>query len=196
MKVYIGILVSIVLLANVSGQVSGEILPGTEGSQSFVSVQGMIFNTIGHFKDAWKEGSGGYIGYGTVYTNYWALTFHTGYITFTHNEDLNYTGDPKFTIIPLMVGGRYYLLLDTFRPFLLANGGINIITEDYRLDDKLQDLTRAKTHFQVGAGIGICLISTLEIELQAKYNSHLLEPHVPYNITGLEYGAALNWFLR
>jgi len=45
-------------------------------------------------------------------------------------------------------------------------------------------------------GIGIILFSNLEIEGQAKYNSHLLEPSVPYNITGLEYGVAFNWYLK
>ena len=48
----------------------------------------------------------------------------------------------------------------------------------------------------VGLGLGIMLFSNLEIEGQAKYNSHLLEPSVPYNITGMEYGVALNWYLR
>lgn len=94
-----------------------------------------------------------------------------------------------------MVGGRYYLALDRFRPFLLAMNGINIITQNYTVGEEKVDNTETRYNFQVGLGLGIILFSNLEIEGQAKYNSHLLEPSTPYNITGLEYGVALNWYL-
>lgn len=196
MKIVKVIIFSILVLSTVNAQVTGDIIHHDQQTESFVTVQGISFSTIGHFNDAWKDGSGGYIGYGNIYSNHWALLFHTGYISFNPNEEMNYTGDASFSILPLMVGTRYYLALDTFRPFLLANGGINIVSQKYALDDETVDKTSSHVHFQVGAGISIRVISNLEIELQGKYNSHLLEPSVPYNITGLEYGIALNWVLH
>ena len=74
-------------------------------------------------------------------------------------------------------------------------GGINFISRQYTQDDVNVDESSTQFHFQVGLGLGIMLFSQLEIEGQAKYNSHLLEPSLPYNITGLEYGVALNWHL-
>jgi len=84
-------------------------------------------------------------------------------------------------------------------------GGLNFISAKY--EDTVTsshggeaeisvDGTEVKANFQVGLGLGIMLFSNLEIEGQAKYNSHLIEPSLPYNITGLEYGLALNWHLR
>lgn len=184
------------LLSNLNAQVSTDMVDNKSVNQSFVSVQGFAINSIGHFKDFWEQGSGGYMGYGKVYTNHWGLVFQSGLIRFENNNDQNYSGDPKFIILPLMVGGRYYLNLDRVRPFFLAMNGINIVTQDYTLEDKKTDKTSLHYNFQVGIGLGIILFSNLEIEVQGKYNSHLLEPHVPYNITGMEYGLALNWCLK
>ncbi len=102
----------------------------------------------------------------------------------------------NLSIVPLAVGGRYYIVADRFRPFLLAMSGINIVSaRTIRKDEETLMKHRTQFHFQVGIGLGILLFSQLEIEGQAKYNSHVLEPSLPYNITGMEYGVALNWHL-
>ena len=88
---------------------------------------------------------------------------------------------------------------------VLAMSGLNIISAKYTevvpdeegIEQEVEiDGTEAKANFQVGLGLGILLFSNLEIEGQLKYNSHLIEPSLPYNITGLEYGLALNWYLH
>ena len=70
---------------------------------------------------------------------------------------------------------------------------LSSIFQKYMLDLTFQVV---RFNFQVGFGLGVILFSNLEIEGQVKYNSHLIEPNLPYNITGLEYGLALNWHLR
>jgi hypothetical protein len=164
-------------------------------NQHIIMVQGATINSIGEFKEAWYEGNAFYVGYGLLDADDWALIFQTGYITFQHNEELNYSGDPKFTIFPLAIGGRYYFVTDIFRPFLLAMGGLNFISENYTLDNETVDKSSTQFNFQVGVGLGILLFDKLEIEGQAKYNCHVLEPSLPYNVTGLEYGLALNWHM-
>ena len=133
------------------------------------------------------------------------MIFQAGYLSFNANPDAGYTADEHFEMIPLQIGTRYYILLDRFRPFLLAMSGLNIISAKYKVtvpthhgDDETVELdgSEVKANFQVGLGLGILLFSNLEIEGQFKYNSHLIEPSLPYNITGLEYGVALNWYLR
>jgi hypothetical protein len=193
-SILISILV-IILFINLNAQVTTDIVNTNGGNQTFIGVQGFAINSIGHFKDYWKAGAGAYVIHGTVYTNHWGLVFQTGFIRFKSNDQANYSGDAKFNMLPLMVGGRYYLNLDRFRAFLLAMNGLNIVNQNYTLDDKKTDKTSVHYNFQVGLGLGIILFSNLEIELQGKYNSHLLEPSVPYNITGMEYGLALNWHL-
>jgi hypothetical protein len=195
MKTFAVIIFCLLVFSTLQAQLTTDIVNMSSANQSFITIQGFSINSIGEFKEAWDKGSGGILGYGTIYPDRWALMMQIGYISFQHNEDIDYSGDPSFTIVPLAIGGRYYFVTDRFRPFLLAMSGINIVSQNYTRGDETVDKTTAQLHFQVGIGLGIRIISRLEIEGQAKYNSHVLEPSLPYNITGMEYGIALNWHL-
>jgi opacity protein-like surface antigen len=196
MKSIITFIFCIVLLTNIKAQINSEIITENQESPSFVTVQISGVNSIGHFKENWDSGTAVYIGHGSISDNNWALMLHTGYISLEPNPAGNYSSDSKITIIPLMVGARYYILRQNFRPFVLANSGVNIIIEKSTLDEVPVDITKVRTHFQVGAGMSLQVVRQIEIEVAAKYNSHLLEPSIPYNFTGVEYGIALNWLLK
>ena len=203
MKKILVIIIYSIVFTNLFAQVSE-----TDFTQeSYVSIKGSGINTIGHFSEAWESGSAFYISYGNVYASQWSLIFQTGYINFKENSEFGYTADsdPKFTIIPLQVGGRYYFLLDWIRPFLSAMNGINIITQEYsaevtdeegRPSILIVDETDWKYNFQVGFGLAVKVISNLELEGVFHYNSHILRADVPYNITGVEFGVGLNWKLN
>jgi hypothetical protein len=206
MKSIICLLFCIVILTSLSAQVTTDMVNENGENQNFIGVQGFSVESLVHFKDSWKDATGFYATYGSISTsNHWSLIFQTGYFSFKANPDAGFTGDEKFDIIPLQVGTRYYIALDRFRPFLLAMSGLNFINAKYSTivpthhgdDETVQiDGSEVNANFQVGLGLGILLFSNLEIEGQFKYNSHLIEPSLPYNITGLEYGVALNWYLR
>jgi hypothetical protein len=194
------------IFTTLPAQVTTDMVNENGENQNFIGVQGFTVNSLIHFKDSWKDATGFYATYGSISpTNQWALIFQTGYLSFNANENADFTGDEHFEIIPLQIGTRYYIALDRFRPFLLAMSGLNIISAKYKViatsshggEEEISfDGTEVKANFQVGLGLGILLFSNLEIEGQFKYNSHLIEPSLPYNITGLEYGVALNWYLR
>jgi len=196
MKSYICLIFSIGAFINVSAQVTTDMYVEDDMRQSFLGVQVFNVNSLIDFKDSWENASGFYVTYGSISSNHWSLIFQTGYLSFNANADAGFTGDEKFNMIPLQIGTRYYLFLDRFRPFLLAMGGLNIIDAKYALQDIAFDGTEIEFNFQVGAGLGIILFNNIEIEGQLKYNSHLFEPSLTYNITGLEYGISLNWLLQ
>jgi opacity protein-like surface antigen len=206
MKSIICLIFCAILFTTLSAQVTTDMGNENGENQNFIGVQGFTVNSIIHFKDSWKDATGFYASYGSISTsNQWALMFQTGYFSFNANPDAGFTGDEHFEIIPLQVGTRFYIALDRFRPFLFAMSGLNIINAKYKVIVHSQeggeeevdiDGSKIKANFQVGLGLGILLFSNLEIEGQFKYNSHLIEPSLPYNITGLEYGVALNWYLR
>lgn len=206
MKSIICLIFCIVLFTTLPAQVTTDMINENGEDQKFISAQGFTIESLIHFKDSWKDATGFYATYGSISTtNNWSLIFQTGYFSFNANPNAGFTGDEKFEMIPLQIGTRYYIALDRFRPFLLAMSGLNIINAKYTVtetsDDGSEeeiavDGTETKVNFQVGVGLGILLFSNLEIEGQFKYNSHLIEPNLPYNITGLEYGIALNWYLR
>ena len=196
MKAVITIIFCSILISGISAQISGDNVQANLPDQSFITLQLAGINSIGHIKDDWDSGITVYAGYGDISDNNWALMLHTGYISLEPNPAGNYSSDSKITIIPLMVGARYYILRQNFRPFVLANSGVNIIIEKSTLDEVPVDITKVRTHFQVGAGMSLQVVRQIEIEVAAKYNSHLLEPSIPYNFTGVEYGIALNWLLK
>jgi len=200
MKKLVFIISGVFMFTVLNAQMSNEDMPNENETQSFVAVQGFTISSLGDFSEDWDEGKGGYVSYGIIYSNNWSLIFQTGYITFETNDNAPFIGDAKFNMIPLMVGTRYYILRDRFRPFLLAMNGINIISTDYSIERpgippsiEMREGTEVKYNFQVGLGLGIIVYKGLEVEFQAKYNSHLLESSIPYNITGTELGVAINW---
>jgi hypothetical protein len=163
--------------------------------EKFVFAEGININSLGDFKESWKSGSGFQVGYGIIYSDQGSLVFQTGYMNFKAKDDGGIEDGGTFTAIPLQVGGRYYITLDRFRPFLLAMNGINIIQQDWVSADTSLSKKSWQYNFQVGIGLDVILFSDLQVELAAKYNSHLLEPTIPYNITGLEYSIGLVWRL-
>jgi hypothetical protein len=178
-------------------QVTTDMVNENGENQNFVGVQGFKMDSFIHFKDSWKDANGFYITYGSISTsNYWSLIFQTGYFSFNANEDAGFKDVEYFDVIPFQVGTRYYIALDRIRPFALAMLGLNFFDAKYTVEETSIDGTEVKVNFQIGVGLGIMLFSNLEIEGQFKYNSHLIEPSLPYNITGFEYGVALNWHLR
>jgi hypothetical protein len=208
MKSIIWLVICILFVSSLPAQVETDMVNENGENLKFVGVQGFTVESLVHFKDSWKDGTGFYATYGSISTsNHWSLIFQTGYFSFDANPDAGFTGDEHFEIIPIQVGTRYYITLDRFRPFLLAMSGLNIINAKYKvtvpdpdqegIEEEIDiDESEVKANFQVGLGLGILLFSNLEIEGHFKYNSHLIEPSLPYNITGLEYGVALNWHLR
>ena len=174
----------------------------TNKSESVISVRGSAIENIGELKDIWNTGNGLYISYEHIsVANQFSYMFQVGYMTFSENPDHQSQGDDaNFDIIPIQVGGRYYIVLHRFRPFFAAMTGANIISSKYPLmpaheeggEDRYSG-TFTKLNFQVGAGLSVKLVSNLQIEILAMYNSHVLDAPTHYNITGLELGAGINW---
>lgn len=176
----------------------------TSKTESVVSIRGTAIKSIGEIKEIWETGSAIYVSYENISRiNQFSYMFQVGYINFKENPDYNFEGDDaKFNIIPLQVGGRYYITLQTIRPFLMAMTGINVFSSKYPLkparDTNKEDMysgTFVKLNFQVGLGLAVKLFSNLQLEVLANYNSHVLDAPTHYNVTGLEIGAGLNWTL-
>jgi len=182
-----------------SGAFGQTTIQGSENSfagENFIIAEVSKINSIGEFKENWKEGNGFYAGYGWIYSDGGSLYLQTGYISFDPNENAEYVGSASFNVIPFIVGGRYYFSVDRFRPYLLGSSGINLIQQDWATADTSVSSTGYHLGFQTGAGIDVLLFNNLQIELAFKYNSHLLQPPDPYNITGMEYSVGILWRLE
>ena len=173
----------------------------TDKSESIISVRGTAINNIGEIKEIWDTGSAIYLSYENIsITNQFSYMFQAGYMQFKENPNHDFQGqDANFNIIPLQVGGRYYILINSIRPFLMAMSGINIINSEYPIipvpytsEGESVSNTDVRINFQVGLGLALKLFSNLQIEVLANYNSHILDAPTHYNLTGLELGVGLN----
>jgi len=171
--------------------------------ESQISIRATAINNIGELKELWESGSAIYVSYENISSTQFSYMFQIGYIGYKENPNYEFEGDdPSFNIIPLQVGGRYYILTDWIRPFLMAMTGINIINSNYALipDEHNEgheeyNGTNVKLNFQVGLGLAFEVFSNLQLEVIANYNSHILDAPTHYNVTGLEAGIGLNWGL-
>lgn len=193
MKIFLYILVSMTFGVSLFAQ--------TDKSESIISVRGTAINNIGEIKEIWETGSAIYLSYENIsITNQFSYMFQAGYMQFKENPNHDFQGqDANFNIIPLQVGGRYYILINSIRPFLMAMSGINIINSEYPIipvpytsEGESVSNTDVRINFQVGLGLALKLFSNLQIEVLANYNSHILDAPTHYNLTGLELGVGLN----
>lgn len=190
----------ILILILVSSPLFGQSFKG----ESQISIRGTAINNIGEIKARWETGTALYLSYENISTTHFSYMFQVGYINYKQNPNYVFDGtdDPYFYNIPIQVGGRYYILTNWIRPFLMAMTGANILNTNYGLL-AVEDSegwgefkgTNIKLNFQVGLGLAVKLFSELQLEVIANYNSHVLNAPTHYNITGLELGAGLNWGL-
>jgi hypothetical protein len=165
-------------------------------SYKYITLSGTAISSIGKFKDSWESGKGIYISYENIYSNNWALIFQGGYLDFKENSTYGFSQNPKFSVIPVQVGTRYYFNKEILKPFLLAMSGFNIVNEDYSvMGSSGENIKKTSVHFnfQIGLGIGIHLFDPINVELVGIYNSHQLDVAAQSNITGLEYCAGIKW---
>jgi hypothetical protein len=164
-----------------------------------ISLKGVSVNNIGTFGEVWESAAGFYVSYGIIYSSHWSLMFQAGYQKYKENDQYQFEENSSFFMIPLQVGGRYYILLDRVRPFLTAMNGLNIISRKFIVlgeeEEVGDDRTTVQYNWQIGAGLSVLLFSNLELEATFMYNSHMLEPGIPINLTGLEYLVGFNWRL-
>ena len=185
--------------------VSISLFAQTNKSETLISIKGTSIKNIGEIKDIWDTGSAIYLSYENISSNQFSYMFQTGYMQFKENPNHDFQGqDANFNIIPLQIGGRYYILANSIRPFLMAMSGLNIVKSNYPIyrinkdDEKeilLESGTTTKLNFQVGLGLALKLFSNLQIEVIANYNSHILDAPTHYSLTGLELGAGFNWVI-
>ncbi|MCK5455600.1 MAG: hypothetical protein KAI45_00645, partial [Melioribacteraceae bacterium] len=87
----------------------------TDKSESIISVRGTAIKNIGEIKEIWETGSAIYVSYENISkANQFSYMFQAGYMQFKENPNHDFQGqDANFNIIPLQVGGRYYILINS-----------------------------------------------------------------------------------
>ncbi len=150
---------------------------------------------IGIFSENWNTGGGIYISYGWIFSDKWGVQFQTGYNRYRLKSESQFTESPKLSMWAFQIGGKRFFLRGDIKPFISVLSGINIIRLIYKTDDIKVDVRETHLNFQMGGGVTYRITNNVEFELSVLYNSHLVNPSIPYNLTGFEYGIGVNWIL-
>ncbi len=184
----------------------------TEYLSDVIIVQGLYLRSLGNFGEVWANATGGYVGYGMFFAKHNMLNFQVGYLDYKLQDGLD-SVNASFTVIPLLIGGKYFFSDSRFMPYFSFMNGINIISqtiafhveeifdeegnlidEEIHFDESSGDTRLVRYAFQVGLGIMINIVSSLNLDLAVKYNSHFYQ-HEAMN-TGFEYGFGIAWSLN
>ncbi len=165
-------------------------------NQVFISYA-YIYNP-GNFGETYKNGDAFYINYGKYFPNNWLVVFRSGYIKHNIRSTVDSGGFKNFNIIPLHVGGRYYLYKNVIMPYFSFMNGINIISaSDFVGNPEQGDQNKIKYAYQVGFGFDVKFARQFGINLNINFNNSFYEDYDLYEeqnskmMSGFEYGAGL-----
>jgi len=161
---------------------------------SVISASVRAVTPIGIFAKNWNTGTAYYLSYGWIFSDEWGVDFQVGYNKYRLKTNSNYSV-PKLSMLAFQVGGRYYFLNGSVKPSAVILSGINYIRLYYKSNDILVDEREVHMNFQLGTGLNVDLFNNFQLEVSGLYNSHLINPSIPYNLTGIECGLGVHWIL-
>ncbi len=148
----------------------------------------------GDFGDVYNLGFGGGASLTYDLAQEWQLLASAGYYRFSFNDDLfndflksigvNETVDVEapLSLIPIMVGGRYFFTQGEFKPYATAVVGIHIMSvsaEDVKISGQTYDVNTTETQTKGAWGIGLGFLykvaPKIHLNLDAKFNGNSSE---------------------
>ena len=179
-----------------------------------IEVGGAYLAPTGDFSDVYKAGFGGMAALTYDATDHLQLSFNTGYAQFSFNNDkfnqllndffsgyssksFNVNVDSKLTIIPVMIGGKYFFTTAEFRPYLAADLGLHIVSvsaskvqvEGQTIDAAVSQ-SKAATAWGLGVGFFYKVAPKVNIDVNAKINGNNLEVGTNFSASGSGYSSS------
>lgn len=163
-------------------------------SKYSIGVQGTYASATGDMKDLFNNGLGGLATFGFNVSDNIQLSATAGYLKFGFNNDyfneqlkeagLNTTVDvdASLNVIPLMIGGKYFVSSSNFRPYLAADLGLHImeitsskVTIGGQEMEAVGSASETKAAFDFGVGFLYKLSSNLNLDVNGKFNINGLQ---------------------
>lgn len=159
--------------------------------KTFIAIQGTYVRHLGHFSDAWAYTTGVYLNYGFYFPGNYILNLKSGYLSVHNRKGTNFPANSGATIIPIVVGGKYFFDLGRVRPYLSFNNGGNIIFQKVDFEGQSDEKSMFKYYWQAGAGTYIKISDKLKLDVSVNLNSHFYED--ANMMTGFEYMIGLEY---
>ncbi len=178
-----------------------------------VEVGGAYLAPTGDFGDVYKSGFGGLASLTYDASSNMQLSLNTGFAQLSFNNEkfnqllndffsgfgstFNVNVDSKVSIIPVMVGGKYFFTASVFRPYVAADLGLHIISvsaskvtvEGQSLDAAVSQ-SKAATAWGLGVGFLYNVAPKVNIDVNAKINGNNLEVGTNFSSSGSGYSSS------
>ena len=185
-----------IILTAIIFLITGSFFTGFAQSETYLKnrilIEGLYIRNLGNFGDVWSNATGGYIGYSIAFPEHNLIMIRTGLISNKLKDEVTYE-DASLTMIPIEIGGRYYFFDDRFMPFIQFMNGLNLVFENTNLEGESEDKTMVKYAWQVGIGVTVNLMSSLNLDIGVNYQSNFYQ-HDAMN-TGFEYAFGIGYAL-
>lgn len=158
-------------------------------SKYHLGVNGVYVSSTGDLADLFDKGIGGLASLSYDVSDRIQLSVTTGYLKLSFNNDyinsqlkeagINTTVDvdASMSIIPLMVGGKYFLSSSNFRPYVAADLGLHIskITSEKIIVggqpfDAVASASETKAAFDFGIGFLYKIAPKINLDVNGKIN--------------------------
>lgn len=163
-----------------------------------VSVSYDYIHNLGNFGDTYEPGTGVMFNYGFHIPESYLVVLRTGFYSHKLRDGAD-TGFASFKVIPLHVGGRYYLGRNVFMPYFSFMNGINFFMNSESVNGK-EDESLIRYAFQLGFGFDVRFSRNFGINLNINYNNSFYDAGDIYAgqesamTTGFEYAGGLTYF--
>ncbi len=163
-------------------------------SKMGIGVNGVFAASSGDMKDMFDTGFGGLASLNYNVSDNLQLSLTAGYIKFGFNNDyindqLKEAGfnatvdiDASLSVIPIMIGGKYFLSSSNFRPYLAADLGLHILeitSEKFTVGGQefnaVGSASETKGAFDIGVGFLMKLSPTVNLDVNGKLNINGLQ---------------------
>lgn len=159
-----------------------------------VGINAGLFAPTGDFNDVYKSGFGGLASLTYDVNSNLQVSLTSGFAQFSFNNDkfnelLNAFGitqkaevDSKLNLIPVVLGGKYFISNSSFRPYGEINLGLHLVsvgassiksgTQTYQAT---KEESKAATAWGIGVGFLYNVAPKINLDVNAKFNGNSLE---------------------
>ena len=159
-------------------------------SSLFVEAEYSYTRHLGEYEKVWGSSQSGAVAIGKRYAKHFMLYFKTGY---SQTSEWENERDGN-SMIPILVGGKYYFDFGVVQPYFAFTNGFNVISQKYVNFGNQTDDVLVKYAWQLGFGSYVFLTKNIALNTTVSYNSSFY--YIDAQMTGFNYAGGFTYFLR
>lgn len=159
-------------------------------SSMFLEADYSYTRHLGEYEKVWGSSQAATLSFGKKYEKNWMFYFKTGYAKtseWKNERDGN-------SMIPVLLGGKYYFDLGVMMPYFAFTNGFNVISQKYDNFGGQTDDILVKYAWELGAGTYVNFTKNFALNATVSYNSSFY--YIDAQMTGFVYSGGLSYFFR